>query len=228
MTTLSWTLTCDLATVLTSSLCLLSSQPKVQSVLQRHWNQQRMQFAGTFANADFFRSASYVASSLTEVHRCYSIESHTEHMNGKSYSDIFRSESPFVWRWYLTFWCLRPGSVVFHRLYASLEFIFFVFKLKKLYFSIFFSWILSKKEGQRQCYFIIYYTYEFWERLQTDKDHPWINQPHCMALTNGMNPVASCGLNWKIKKKDAVLLRSCKGRSRYFLPGQHLEDIISF
>ncbi|XP_060922980.1 calcitonin gene-related peptide type 1 receptor [Limanda limanda] len=69
---------------------------EVQSVLRRHWNQQRMQFAGTFANADFFRSASYVASSLTEVHRCYSIESHTEHMNSKSYSDIFRSDSPFV------------------------------------------------------------------------------------------------------------------------------------
>ncbi|CAM9299154.1 unnamed protein product [Lampetra planeri] len=64
---------------------------EVQSVLRRHWNQQRMQFAGTFANAEFFRPASYVASSLTEVHRCYSIESHTEHMNGKSYSDIFRS-----------------------------------------------------------------------------------------------------------------------------------------
>ncbi|XP_056226299.1 calcitonin gene-related peptide type 1 receptor-like isoform X1 [Seriola aureovittata] len=69
---------------------------EVQSVLRRHWNQQRMQLAGTFANADFFRSASYVASSLTEVHRCYSIESHTEHMNGKSYPDIFRSDSPFV------------------------------------------------------------------------------------------------------------------------------------
>ncbi|KAM9829579.1 calcitonin gene-related peptide type 1 receptor [Syngnathus typhle] len=69
---------------------------EVQSVLRRHWNQQRMQFAGTFANADLFRSASYVASSLTEVHRCYSIESHTEHTNGKSYSDIFRSDSPFV------------------------------------------------------------------------------------------------------------------------------------
>ncbi|XP_075897486.1 calcitonin gene-related peptide type 1 receptor-like isoform X2 [Nelusetta ayraudi] len=69
---------------------------EVQSVLRRHWNQRRMQFASTFANADFFRSASYVASSLTEVHRCYSIESHTEHMNGKSYSDIFRSDSPFV------------------------------------------------------------------------------------------------------------------------------------
>ncbi|KAK2917445.1 calcitonin gene-related peptide type 1 receptor isoform X1 [Channa argus] len=69
---------------------------EVQSVLRRHWNQQRIQFAGTFANNDFFRSASYVASSLTEVHRCYSIESHTEHMNGKSYADIFRSDSPFV------------------------------------------------------------------------------------------------------------------------------------
>lgn len=69
---------------------------EVQNVLRRHWNQQRMQLAGTFANADFFRSASYVASSLTEVHRCYSIESHTETINGKSYSDIFRSDSPFV------------------------------------------------------------------------------------------------------------------------------------
>uniref|UniRef100_A0A3Q1FCH6 Calcitonin gene-related peptide type 1 receptor-like n=1 Tax=Acanthochromis polyacanthus TaxID=80966 RepID=A0A3Q1FCH6_9TELE len=69
---------------------------EVQTVLRRHWNLQRMQFAGTFANADFFRSATSVASSLTEVHRCYSIESHTEHMNGKSYSDIFRSDSPFV------------------------------------------------------------------------------------------------------------------------------------
>lgn len=69
---------------------------EVQTVLRRHWNLQRMQLSGTFANADFFRSASYVASSLTEVHRCYSIESHTEHMNGKSYSDIFRSDSPFV------------------------------------------------------------------------------------------------------------------------------------
>ncbi|XP_076008612.1 calcitonin gene-related peptide type 1 receptor-like isoform X2 [Genypterus blacodes] len=69
---------------------------EVQSVLRRHWNQQRMQFGGTFANADFFRSASYVASSLTEVHRCYSIESHTEHINGKSYSDIFRMDNPFA------------------------------------------------------------------------------------------------------------------------------------
>lgn len=70
---------------------------QVQSVLRRHWNQQRMQLTGTFASIDFFRSASYVAS-LTEVHRCYSTESHSEHLSGgKSYSDIFRSESPFVW-----------------------------------------------------------------------------------------------------------------------------------
>ncbi|XP_061896537.1 calcitonin gene-related peptide type 1 receptor-like isoform X1 [Entelurus aequoreus] len=69
---------------------------EVQTVLRRHWNQQQMQFAGTFANADLFRSASYAASSLTEVHRCYSIESHTEQNTVKSYSDIFRSDSPFV------------------------------------------------------------------------------------------------------------------------------------
>ncbi|XP_029373391.1 calcitonin gene-related peptide type 1 receptor isoform X2 [Echeneis naucrates] len=69
---------------------------EVQSVLRRHWNQQRMQLSGTFSNADFFRPASYVASSLTEVHRCYSIESHTERTNGKSYPDILRLDSPFV------------------------------------------------------------------------------------------------------------------------------------
>ncbi|XP_014847082.1 PREDICTED: calcitonin gene-related peptide type 1 receptor [Poecilia mexicana] len=69
---------------------------EVQTVLRRQWNLLRMQSAGTFANPEFFRSAYYVASSLTEVHRCYSIESHTEHMNGKSYSDIFRSESPYL------------------------------------------------------------------------------------------------------------------------------------
>ncbi|XP_054915228.1 calcitonin gene-related peptide type 1 receptor [Poeciliopsis prolifica] len=67
---------------------------EVQTVLRRQWNLLRMQSAGTFANPEFFRSAYYVASSLTEVHRCYSVESHTEHVNGKSYSDIFRSESP--------------------------------------------------------------------------------------------------------------------------------------
>ncbi|XP_038138088.1 calcitonin gene-related peptide type 1 receptor [Cyprinodon tularosa] len=65
---------------------------EVQTVLRRQWNLLRMQSAGTFAN----RSAYYVASSLTEVHRCYSIESHTDHINGKSCSDIFRSESPYV------------------------------------------------------------------------------------------------------------------------------------
>ncbi|KAM8905275.1 calcitonin gene-related peptide type 1 receptor-like isoform 2-T4 [Spinachia spinachia] len=69
---------------------------EVQSVLRRHWNQQRMQFAGTFANAGFLRSASFAATSLTEVHRCYSIDSHSEHMNGKSYPDIFGSDNPFV------------------------------------------------------------------------------------------------------------------------------------
>ncbi|XP_067116282.1 calcitonin gene-related peptide type 1 receptor-like [Osmerus mordax] len=73
---------------------------EVQSVLRRHWNQQRMQFGGTFAHADVFRSASYVASSLTEVHRCYSIDGHTEHMNGKNYLDIettiHRSDNPFA------------------------------------------------------------------------------------------------------------------------------------
>ncbi|KAM6945400.1 calcitonin gene-related peptide type 1 receptor-like [Aplochiton taeniatus] len=57
---------------------------EVQSVLRRHWHQQRIQFGGTLGHADVFRSASYVASSLTEVHRCYS----NEHVNGKSCSDV--------------------------------------------------------------------------------------------------------------------------------------------
>nr|XP_029507519.1 calcitonin gene-related peptide type 1 receptor-like [Oncorhynchus nerka] len=77
---------------------------EVQGVLRRHWNQQRIQFGSNFAHADVFRSASYVASSLTEVHRCYSIDGHTEHMNGKnSYHDvetvtptILRSDNPFA------------------------------------------------------------------------------------------------------------------------------------
>uniref|UniRef100_A0A1A7XI03 Calcitonin receptor-like b n=2 Tax=Iconisemion striatum TaxID=60296 RepID=A0A1A7XI03_9TELE len=70
---------------------------EVQTVIRRQWNQQRLQFAGTFGNPDFFRTtSSYMGTSLTEVHRCYSIESHTEHSNGRTYSDIFRSDSPFV------------------------------------------------------------------------------------------------------------------------------------
>ncbi|KAJ3583799.1 hypothetical protein NHX12_015517, partial [Muraenolepis orangiensis] len=76
---------------------------EVQTVLRRHWNQQRMQLGGSFSNAEVFRSASNVASSLTEVHRCYSIESHTEYLNGKNYRDvqtpahsIHWSETPFA------------------------------------------------------------------------------------------------------------------------------------
>ncbi|KAM4602267.1 calcitonin gene-related peptide type 1 receptor-like [Polymixia lowei] len=72
---------------------------EVQSVLRRHWNQQRMQFGGTLAHAEIFRSASYVASSLTEDHFSYSMDSHSEHMNGKSYDDIktiHRSDNPFA------------------------------------------------------------------------------------------------------------------------------------
>ncbi|XP_030637694.1 calcitonin gene-related peptide type 1 receptor [Chanos chanos] len=61
---------------------------EVQSVLRRHWNQYRIQFENTFANTEALRSASYTASSMTEVHRCYSIDGHTEHLNGKSYLDI--------------------------------------------------------------------------------------------------------------------------------------------
>ncbi|XP_028809592.1 calcitonin gene-related peptide type 1 receptor [Denticeps clupeoides] len=70
---------------------------EVQSVLRRNWNQYRMQFGSTLAHREALRSASYTASSITEVHRCYSIDGHTEHLNGNGYHDtettIFRNEN---------------------------------------------------------------------------------------------------------------------------------------
>ncbi|XP_061082569.1 calcitonin gene-related peptide type 1 receptor-like isoform X1 [Conger conger] len=72
---------------------------EVQGVLRRHWNQYRIQFDGNFAHADA-RSTSYTASSITEVQGCYSIDGHSEHLNGKSYHDmettILRTEHPFA------------------------------------------------------------------------------------------------------------------------------------
>ncbi|KAI4872833.1 hypothetical protein NFI96_017547 [Prochilodus magdalenae] len=57
---------------------------EVQGVLRRHWNQYRIQFGSTLAHSEALRSASYTASSITEVQGCYSIDSHSEHLNGKS------------------------------------------------------------------------------------------------------------------------------------------------
>lgn len=72
---------------------------EVQGVLRRHWNQYRIQFDGNFAHADA-RSASYTASSITEVQGCYSIDGHSEHLNGKGCLDIettiLRTEHPFA------------------------------------------------------------------------------------------------------------------------------------
>ncbi|KAL2088140.1 hypothetical protein ACEWY4_016968 [Coilia grayii] len=72
---------------------------EVQSVLRRQWNQYRMQYRSTLAHPEALRSASYTVSSLTssmtEVHRCYSIDGHTEHLNGKGYTDI---ETPTIFR----------------------------------------------------------------------------------------------------------------------------------
>ncbi|XP_039539034.1 calcitonin gene-related peptide type 1 receptor [Pimephales promelas] len=73
---------------------------EVQAVLRRHWNQYRIQFGSTITQSDALRSASYTASSITEVQGCYSIDGHTEHLNGKSCNDIdctiFKPENPFA------------------------------------------------------------------------------------------------------------------------------------
>uniref|UniRef100_A0A7N8XIS5 Calcitonin gene-related peptide type 1 receptor n=1 Tax=Mastacembelus armatus TaxID=205130 RepID=A0A7N8XIS5_9TELE len=74
---------------------------KVQAVLRRHWHQYHIQFGNSVgSHSDALRSASYTASSITEVQGCYSIDSHTEHMNGRSCHDadacILKSDSPFA------------------------------------------------------------------------------------------------------------------------------------
>ncbi|XP_023806243.1 calcitonin gene-related peptide type 1 receptor [Oryzias latipes] len=75
---------------------------EVQAVLRRHWNQYNIQFGSSIGNhSDALRSASYTASSITEVQGCYSIDGHTEHMNGKSCHDtehasMLKSDSPFA------------------------------------------------------------------------------------------------------------------------------------
>ncbi|KAF0026142.1 hypothetical protein F2P81_020879 [Scophthalmus maximus] len=74
---------------------------EVQAVLRRHWNQYQIQFGSSVGNhSDAMRSASYTASSITEVQGCYSIDGHTEHMNGKGCHDadapILKSDSPFA------------------------------------------------------------------------------------------------------------------------------------
>ncbi|XP_066520332.1 calcitonin gene-related peptide type 1 receptor [Hoplias malabaricus] len=73
---------------------------EVQGVLRRHWNQYRMQFGGTFSNQEALRSAYYTASSMTEVHRCYSIDGHMDTLNGKSFHNmeatILRSDNLYM------------------------------------------------------------------------------------------------------------------------------------
>lgn len=74
---------------------------KVQAVLRRHWNQYNLQFSSSVGNhSDALRSASYTASSITEVQGCYSIDGHSEHMNGKGSHDadasVLRSENTFA------------------------------------------------------------------------------------------------------------------------------------
>ncbi|XP_062852934.1 calcitonin gene-related peptide type 1 receptor [Trichomycterus rosablanca] len=61
---------------------------EVQGVLRRHWNQYRIQFGSTFTNTEALRSTSYNTSSMTEVHRCYSIDSHMDTLNGKSFHNM--------------------------------------------------------------------------------------------------------------------------------------------
>nr|XP_043869577.1 calcitonin gene-related peptide type 1 receptor [Solea senegalensis]XP_043869587.1 calcitonin gene-related peptide type 1 receptor [Solea senegalensis] len=74
---------------------------EVQAVLRRYWNQYQIQFGSSVGNhSDALRSASYTASSITEVQGCYSIDGHTEHMNGKGCHDadasILKSDGPFA------------------------------------------------------------------------------------------------------------------------------------
>ncbi|TRY92243.1 hypothetical protein DNTS_029081 [Danionella cerebrum] len=73
---------------------------QVQAVLRRHWNQYRIQFGRSVTQSDALRSASYTASSITEVQGCYSIDGHSEHINGKNCLDIdnslFKSDNPFA------------------------------------------------------------------------------------------------------------------------------------
>lgn len=73
---------------------------EVQGVLRRHWNQYRIQFGGTISNQEALRSAYYTASSMTEVHRCYSIDGHMETLNGKSFHNmeatILRSDNLYM------------------------------------------------------------------------------------------------------------------------------------
>ncbi|XP_076871663.1 calcitonin gene-related peptide type 1 receptor [Brachyhypopomus gauderio] len=72
---------------------------EVQGVLRRHWNQYRIQFGSTFANTEALRSASYAAS-MTEVHRCHSIDGHMETLNGKNFhslgTTILRSDNLYI------------------------------------------------------------------------------------------------------------------------------------
>lgn len=74
---------------------------QVQGVLRRHWNQYRIQFGSELGpHSDALRSASYTASSITEVQGCYSIDGHSEHMNGKGCHDletsILKADNPFA------------------------------------------------------------------------------------------------------------------------------------
>uniref|UniRef100_A0A8C6SCH8 Calcitonin gene-related peptide type 1 receptor n=1 Tax=Neogobius melanostomus TaxID=47308 RepID=A0A8C6SCH8_9GOBI len=77
---------------------------EVQAVLRRHWSQYQMQFTSVGNHSDALRSASYTATSITEVqatevHGGYSTDScHTELMNGKSCPEdnaIYRNDGPF-------------------------------------------------------------------------------------------------------------------------------------
>lgn len=70
-------------------------------MLRRHWNQHNIQFGSSVGNhSDALRSASYTASSIIEVQGCYSIDGHSEHMNGKGFHDtdpsMLKSDSPFA------------------------------------------------------------------------------------------------------------------------------------
>uniref|UniRef100_A0A3B4B7C0 Calcitonin gene-related peptide type 1 receptor n=1 Tax=Periophthalmus magnuspinnatus TaxID=409849 RepID=A0A3B4B7C0_9GOBI len=77
---------------------------EVQAVLRRHWSQYQLQFSSVGNHSDALRSASYTASSITEVQTTdvqggYCLEPpKTELLNGKSCPEdtsLFRHDGPF-------------------------------------------------------------------------------------------------------------------------------------
>ncbi|XP_055003952.1 calcitonin gene-related peptide type 1 receptor isoform X2 [Boleophthalmus pectinirostris] len=76
---------------------------EVQAVLRRHWSQYQLQFSSVGTHSDALRSASYTATSITEVHTTdaqggYCLEPPQTELNGKSCPEdtsLYRHDGPF-------------------------------------------------------------------------------------------------------------------------------------